>query len=539
MKYDLKISPYGGVGEIGSNMTVFETNEHVVVIDYGILFPYDDFFDINYLIVDTKNLPKDKPITLFVTHGHEDHIGAIHHFIQDFPQVKIYAPRFAAELLRGKFERYKTQFPVEIYDENFVLSFDQFELHPVHVTHSIPDTYGLIFKDIAGEFASLFISDFKYDLNPLYEDAFNTQKIIDHFSSAKMRLAMLDSTNILHNKKTVSERELTPAFNEILQEQGRVFITLFSSNIFRLKNILDVAKAQNRVVVTVGRSIQSYLDSANTTGLIDIADYTIRDIDSIQNHASPNIVYLLTGCQGEHLGATRRVVTGEHKYLKICESDRFVFSSKPIPGNEKKIYRLYNLISQVGAKIITNSDMLIHASGHPSKVDLKSLVEKINPTHYIPIHGEVLFLRKHVQFINECFPHIDAQFLTNFTDILIHIADKKFSFSPQEELTPKLIHGSAVEIPREKVSQRRKLACNGGVFISLNSKRSLSSITINGVPNLDDEQMDSLKELISYQAFSKLKGRDSEYIAEEVRIKARNFFKNLFGYKPITIVHFL
>ena len=176
----LRISPLGGVGEIGSNMTVFETENHSVVVDYGILFPNEDFFDINYLIVDISDLSTKKEIILFITHGHEDHIGAICHFIKEHPKTQVYAPEFASILIKRKLDYQKLTAKIKIYTEIDVFKFDDYELHPLHVTHSIPDTYGIIFKSINLSRSILFISDFKYDLNPMYEKPFGVQQLKDH-----------------------------------------------------------------------------------------------------------------------------------------------------------------------------------------------------------------------------------------------------------------------------------------------------------------------------------------------------------------------
>ena len=161
------------MGEIGSNMTIcYETENEYLIIDYGILFPYEDFFDINYSIANTENLDPKKKITLFITHGHEDHIGAVPHFLRKFPETNVYAPNFAAALIRRKLEQRKTAYKLNVYTEDDIIAFDEYEIHPVHVTHSIPDTFGVIVKDKKNEFSSLFISDFKYDENPLYEGTF-------------------------------------------------------------------------------------------------------------------------------------------------------------------------------------------------------------------------------------------------------------------------------------------------------------------------------------------------------------------------------
>ncbi len=525
----------GGVGEIGSNMTVLELQNEMVIIDYGILFPYDDFFDINYLIVDTTELQKtEKKITLFITHGHEDHIGAIYHFLMDFPQATVYAPNFARTLILKKLLKRKMQHEINLYDENTALDFENFQLHPIHVTHSIPDTFGLIFQNTDLGFSLLFISDFKIDMNPLYEEAFNTEKIKKLFSKTNKNLAMIDSTNILVPGHTPSESDLTPDLEDIISGNKRTFITMFSSNIYRLKNILSLAKKHGRTITTIGQSIRFYLESAEESGLINLEDYNIKDIDSISNYNDPKLLFIVTGSQGEFLGATKRIVNGDQKHVTLNENDCFVFSSKPIPGNEKKIYQLYNELALKNVELINFMSKKIHASGHPAQEDLKYLVSNINPTDYIPIHGETLFLRKHVEFINDNFPQINTHFLTNFQGILLK--GDKLSFFEVSQCDPLLIHGNGITIERERISERRKLACNGLVSICVNSKTKSIKIETKGLPVSADEHKYTVTDLVDYTIFHEYKKRDHDFVTEQARIKIRKFYKELLGYKPITLV---
>lgn len=535
---DLKIYPMGGVGEIGSNMTIFETKNHVVIVDYGILFPYENFFDINYLIVDLQQVPKDKELTLFVTHGHEDHIGAIHHLLFEFPDIKILAPKFAGELLRLKLDRKKLSRNIQVYDnEKDVFHFDEYELHPVHVTHSIPDTNGLIFKAKNQDISVLFISDFKYDEKPLFERPFDVEKIQKVMQGSKTKLAMLDSTNILKPGKTLSESDLTHDLEELISKPGRLFITQFASNVYRLKNILEIAKKHNRKITSIGRSISFYLEAAQNSGLLNIEDYPYVDFDSIQKYNDPKLLYIVTGSQGEFLGATKRIASGEQKHINLEKTDRFVFSSKPIPGNEKHIYRLYNSLAEKEVEIINFSHKQIHASGHPGQEDLKQLVNQLDLTDIVPIHGETYFLRKHIDFIEENFKNINPIYMENYQGLFIQKSEiKHFELA---KIDPHLIHGNDVLIEREKISERRKLACNGVIFISLNHKNQNSHITLQGLPKEIEELTPRLKDFVEFLAFEELKKRDHDYTVEQIRIKARKFFQEQLGYRPIVIVHLL
>lgn len=533
----LRITPLGGVGEIGSNMTVFETETEYLIIDYGILFPYEDFFDINYLIVNTESLDPQKKMTLFVTHGHEDHIGAIPHLVQRFPEIKIYAPAFAANLIRSKLERRSISSKISVYSEDDVLTFCEYEVHPVHVTHSIPDTFGVIFKTKNDDFSLLFISDFKFDLNPLYEKPFDIDKIKKLFNNAKRKVAMLDSTNILVEGKTTSESELVKNLDNLLSKNCRSFVTLFSSNVFRVKTILEIAKKHGKFVVPVGRSISHYLEAANENGIVNLDKEPIKDLKELTNYNDPKVIALLTGCQGDFLGALRRISSREHKEFKLEVGDQVIFSSKPIPGNSKKISRIYNDITAQGAEVITDKDYLIHASGHPGQEDLKGLLNEITPTDYIPIHGETYFLKKHFEFIQNNYnftPHL----MGNFNTILLN--DKfELNFASQEESLPYIIHGQDHILERERISERRKIACNGMVFISLHSKTKRIKFETKGLPNFAENYNEQFLDLLKSCAYNENKNKPDDVRAEKVRIKCRQLYNNILGYKPITLVQTL
>ncbi len=524
----------GGVAEIGSNITIFEFENEILAIDYGILFPYEDFFDINYLIVDTQSLKKsEKPITLFITHGHEDHIGAVVHFLQEFPRTKLYAPRLATELIKAKIFKAGFSFEIETYTEDLEITFDEYVLRPVHVTHSIPDTFGVILHK-QEELAFLFISDFKYDLNPCFEKPFNTEKIKQYFTKAKRSIAFLDSTNILNPDKTLSENDILEDLEKIITRKQRTFITLFASNIYRVHNLLLLAKKHQRKVCFIGRSLHFYLESAHNVGILNKEDFPIIELDAIENYTDPNLMFIVTGSQGEHLGATKRISSGDQKHITLSEKDIFVFSSKAIPGNEKKIYRLINKLSDSNVEVITSRDMQVHASGHPGQKDLAELLKEIQPTDLIPIHGETYFLRKHIDFAAKNFPLIKTHFITNFDLIMFKNGEMKIIDNAPTD--PIIIHGNNIPIEREKISERRKLACNGLIVVTVNHKSKNINITTNGLPNEFARALPDLRELTHYTVFQEFKNRDYDYVTEKVRIKTRNFANGKLGYKPITIV---
>ena len=530
------LTPLGGVGEIGSNCTVIENDSSITIIDYGILFPYEDFFDINYLIPSIESIKNtQKKVTVFITHGHEDHIGAIVHLMEVFPSATIHAPRFAKKLIRTKLHQAGVSGKIEEYSEETVLDFEGYKIHPIAVTHSIPDTYGLIIRDKDKAFSVLFISDFKFDLNPLYEKPFNYQKIQTLFKDTAKNVCLIDSTNILNEGSTHSERDLIDDLSELIALPRRKFITLFSSNIYRIKTILTLALKHGKRVVPIGRSIHHYIESAKECGFFSDELSVLRREEEVTDPTSSKYVYLLTGCQGDHFGALRRVVADEHKFLSPNEGDLFIFSSKSIPGNEKKVTRIYNQITEKGADLITAKDKLIHASGHPSQRDLLEFYKRISPDLVIPIHGESYFLKKHVEFV-ESNKISSALYINNFKRLIFE-RNGEVVIDDTEMEQPILIHGNYMSIEREAISRRRKMACNGVCFVSINSKSKTIELTVEGLPESINQKLDKIQALAKGQLSKKLMERDTAQIKEEVRIFTRNLFKNFLGYKPITVVH--
>jgi len=530
MSSDIRIQPLGGVGEIGSNCTLFETKNHKIYVDYGILFPHEEFFNISYLAANLEQQEAtQKQVILFITHGHEDHIGAIFHFIKRFPQAKIYAPQFAQLLIRKKLSERGIPARIEVYDDSLKIEFDDYTLTPVYVTHSIPDTYGIIVKEKNNKQCILFISDFKYDHTPPYGRPFDTKKIQDHFAQTSQNICLIDSTNILNPGSTLSESDLIEDLDEILKQERRIFVTMFSSNVHRIKLLANIADKYNKKVVLLGRSIKHYVQSAQEMNIIDETNIII-DESSIPKYTD-KYIYLLTGCQGDFFGALRRVSDNEFKNLTIGPDDLFVFSSKAIPGNEKKINRIYNSLTEKGVDIITSRDMNVHASGHPSQKDLLKFYQDIKPDLIIPIHGESYFLKKHKEFCES--NGLNAKTFLNNTILSLGSGIK---FIEQEPLEPEIYHSNDLVLDRPAISQRRKLALNGMVFLTINKKDRKIKLTINGVPILINEKLPKIESLIKGQLSKKLMGKDDESIEEELRIFTRNIFNNFLGYKPMTFV---
>ncbi|MDD4976267.1 MAG: ribonuclease J [Bacteriovorax sp.] len=537
----LKIEPVGGIGQIGSNMTLIQGANDAILIDAGILFPYEDFFDINYLIPDLSTIPT--PSHLVITHGHEDHIGAVQHVIKQFPNIIVLASPFTAALIRKKLEFNNDPYPIKEYRSVDQLVFTDFTIDPIHVNHSIPETHGLLIRDLKEEFGLFFISDFKIDYKNIYEQPFDFEKLIKLSKDLKRKVLLVDSTNITSNTlKTPSEVDIIPVMDEIFTStKKRIFITCFSSNIHRLMTFISLAKKHGRKIVPHGRSMISYLNTANELGMIPDFDSIVKLADSVTPNQD-NIVVLLSGCQGDFRGTFRRFCMGEDSTFKPRGDDLVLLSSKAIPGNEKKISLLMNKLAEVGIKTITSQEKLIHVSGHPGRDDLTHLYEKFNPTDIVPIHGETSFIRAHIEHIKKSFPSATPHYFLNF-DSMIVSDDLKLKIDLGEKHDPVIIHGKQLVLEKEKISERRKLACNGTVFISLKVSKSLTdvekiSFTLQGLPTLVTKSDDNFKRFLE-NYFVQISFKDMDKTTEELRIAVRRYFDQILGYKPQTFIHIL
>lgn len=537
----LKIEPVGGIGQIGSNMTLIQGANDTILIDAGILFPYEDFFDINYLIPDLTTIPT--PSHLVITHGHEDHIGAVLHVIKQFPNIKVLASPFTAALIRKKLEFNYTPYPITEYRHYDQLGFKDFTIDPIHVNHSIPETHGLLIRDHKEEFGLFFISDFKIDYKTIYERPFDFEKLIELSKNLKRKVLLVDSTNITSNTlKTPSEVDIIPVMDEIFAStEKRIFITCFSSNIHRLMTFISLSKKHGRRLVPHGRSMISYLNTANELGMIPDFDSVVKQADSVTPNQD-NVVVLLSGCQGDFRGTFRRFCMGEDSTFKPRGDDLVLLSSKAIPGNEKKISLLMNKLSEIGIKIITSQEKLIHVSGHPGRDDLIHLYEKFNPTDIVPIHGETSFIRAHIEHIKKSFPSATPHYFLNFDSMIVG-EDLKLKIELGEKHDPVIIHGKQLVLEKEKISERRKLACNGTVFISLKVSKSLTdvekiSFTFQGLPTLVTKSDDKFKRFLE-NYFVQISFKDMDKTTEELRIAVRRYFDQILGYKPQTFIHIL
>ncbi|NMV82574.1 MAG: ribonuclease J [Erysipelotrichia bacterium] len=393
----ISIYALGGLGEVGKNMYVLESDTSIIIIDSGVMFPGSEMPGVDYVIPDYTHLKNNrgKIRALFITHGHEDHIGGIPFLIQSVHIPVIYAPKLAAALIKHKLEDMRIKEPVKIieYNPDSILQVDVFKVSFFHVTHSIPDAYGICVDTPDGRI--VHTGDFKIDLTPVGPDI-ELDKIA-RIGSEGVDLLLSDSTNAEIEGYTPSETSIIAGINEIFgKADGRLIVSTFSSNISRIQQLVEAAIKHNRKIAIVGRSMENAVATTRAMGYIKLSDKDIVDLDNIQNYRANELCILCTGSQGEPMAALARIANGEHKSLRIYPGDTVVFSSSVIPGNGVLIDKIVNQLVRRGANVLTNSILLnIHSSGHPAKQELRLMLKLMNPRYFMPIHGEYRMLKLH------------------------------------------------------------------------------------------------------------------------------------------------
>ncbi len=398
MDAPINIFALGGLSEVGKNMYCFETERNLIIVDAGVRFPEANLPGVDYVIPDYTYLKANraKIKALFITHGHEDHIGGIPFLLRSVHIPVIYAPKLAAALIRHKIEDARIREKVNIveYDSDTVVDIaGEFKVSFFRVTHSIPDAFGICIDTKHGRIIET--GDFKIDLTPVGPQ-FDIAKLA-RLGSEGVDLLMADSTNAEIEGYTPSETNVRKGVEDIFEKAvGRIIVSTFSSNINRIQQVVEVAVEHGRKICILGRSMENVVSIARKYGYIKIPDASIVSDNEVRNLRPREVCVLCTGSQGEEMAALSRIARGEHRSIHIVPGDTIVFSSNPIPGNNAVIDRLVNTLVKLGADVKLNSmSFSLHSSGHPSKQELRLMLRLANPSHFMPVHGEYRMLKIH------------------------------------------------------------------------------------------------------------------------------------------------
>lgn len=397
----LKIIPLGGLYEVGKNITVIEYEDDIIIIDCGMIFPEDEMLGIDVVIPDITYLLKNKEKIkgIILTHGHEDHIGALPYVLK-----KINTPIFGARLTLGLVENKLKEHNISNAVLNIVnpsqsIKIGQFEIDFIRTTHSIPDSLALAIHTPVGTI--VHTGDFKVDYTPINGEAMDFQKFAE-LGKKGVLVLLADSTNVERPGYTMSEKTVGDTFNDIfLTAKQRIIVATFASNIHRVQQIINAAVLFDRKVVVSGRSMVNVVKVATELGYLDVPEGTLIDINDMNRFPSNKIVVITTGSQGEPMSALARIASSEHKKMELMPGDLVIISASPIPGNEKTVSKVINQLFKRGANVIYEALADVHVSGHACQEELKLIHTILKPKFFIPVHGEYRHLKQHSELAQE------------------------------------------------------------------------------------------------------------------------------------------
>lgn len=401
-KNDLLFLPLGGANEIGMNLNLYQLDGKWLMVDCGVGFAYDvpgiDMMtaDISFIKNNRKNL-----LGIVITHIHEDHLGAVQYLWQEL-EVPVYATNFAANFLLTKLEEFKLhkKVPIHIIDGKKDLELGPFNIEFIGLTHSVPEMKALIIKTHKGNV--LHTGDWKFDPDPVVGDVSDKEIIKSYGDKGEILAMVCDSTNALSPGHSRSEGELYESLKQLIQgRKGYVGVASFASNLARIQTIAKIAKEVNRKVVLLGFSLKRLYDVGKKSGYFT-DNYDFISDREVKNYNKNEVLFICTGCQGEPLASTRKIANNNHKFVKFTKGDLMIFSSKIIPGNEKKIFELFDELSQRQIDVITEKDHFVHVSGHPYQEELKEMYELAKPKISIPVHGEFIHTKTHCEIAESC-----------------------------------------------------------------------------------------------------------------------------------------
>ncbi len=542
-KAELTISPLGGLGEIGMNCMLYETGKSLAMVDCGLMFPDDALYGVDVVIpcFDSVIENKSKLEGIVLTHGHEDHIGALPWLLQHV-DVPVYGSEFTLGLVENKLkehnlDRYADLRPVTATD---TVVMGDFKFHFFPVCHSIIEGYGLGIETPIGRI--VHTGDFKIDRNPLNGHATDLQAF-RRFSAPGVKLMLSDSTNVERDGFSLTEREIKSSLREVFNKaRGRILVSLFSSHIQRIQEVFDIAEACNRKVAVSGRSLIRNIEFAKEMGHLRVPSSTYIPIDAVDDYPDERIVMLVTGSQGEPLAALSRIASDEHRQLNVHEGDLVLLSSRFIPGNVKAITKVINNLYRLGAEVVYEKVRGIHASGHAHSEELRIMFETVKPKFFIPVHGEYRHLVKHRRLAIECGVAPERALVIENGQPVTFLEDGIRMENPigAEHI---LVDGKGVgDVGQTVLKERQLLAGQGIMIVLLVVDEATGEISIG--PDIvtkgfvfEQQYAHFIEDAkcIVLDVFENIPPGETKRLKERIRSALRRFFRKILDRDPVVV----
>ena len=473
----LQIIPLGGLGEIGKNMTVVRYGDDIIVIDAGLMFPDDDMLGIDLVIPDISYLVENKDMVkaIVLTHGHEDHIGALPYVMKQLSDVPVYGTQLTLGILEGRLrENGVSSNNLVTVQAGDTIRAACFQIGFIRVSHSIADSGGLAIKTPVG--TVVHTGDFKFDQTPVDGKVMDFQKFAEVGEEGVLVL-MADSTNAERPGFTMSERSVGQAFDASFRSaKGRIIIATFSSNVHRIQQVIESACKYNRKVAVLGRSMVNVVNISLELGYLDVPEGVLIDIDEIRNYPSSQVVIVTTGSQGEPMSALTRMAKSDHRKVDIAPDDTIIISATPIPGNEKLVSQTIDCLLKLGANVIYERTSGIHVSGHASQEELKMMHNLIRPKFFIPVHGEYRHLVKHAQIAQDLGMPKENVFIAENGNVL-EFTQEKGMIAGKVTAGKILVDGLGVgDVGNIVLRDRRQLSQDGILIIVMTMDKASGTI---------------------------------------------------------------
>jgi len=539
----------GGVGEFGMNCMAMRYGDEMIIIDAGMGFPEESVYGVDISIPNFDFLDeyKDEITAIILTHGHEDHLGALPYILKKF-NVPVYTSHFTAGLAESKLEEHGLLSDVLLHrvEPREVVELGSFSIEFIRVTHSLIDCFALAITTPVGTI--IHTGDYKVDETPVIGEPIDLRTLRRYGQEGVLALTS-DSTNASVPGRTPSERAVIPAFEELFAEaEGRIIIAAFASSIHRLQIVLDVAQQFGRRVCVLGRSMLKNIEIAERLGYLDVPDGLFISLNESKHLSDTEIVYLVTGSQGEQRAVLAQLSTQSYKGMTIEDGDTVVLSARIIPGNERAISRLVGEIYKRGGNIIDEKRRLIHVSGHASQEDIRIITEAVKPKFVIPVHGEYRMLYRHKEFVKNHlgFPEENVILIEN-GDVL-ELDGERATVVAKREIGRTFIDESGFEeINRETVRERKQMAFDGMVtsIITMNEKTGALEGTpeiiarglvgVNGVG--ENGLIRGMQRVITktFESAPAAERRDMTLLKERVRVELKRFIQKQTGGRPVIV----